>query len=89
MSGLGRIATSARPTCPAVGSSGWRLVRDPPPPADPLSRRADLRRRSDRPPPVLGPDCELSGEGVTVFVTTHYMDEAESCDRLALIYRGA
>jgi ABC-2 type transport system ATP-binding protein len=31
---------------------------------------------------------ELSGEGVTVFVTTHYMDEAEYCDRLGLIYRG-
>jgi len=31
---------------------------------------------------------ELSGKGVTVFVTTHYMDEAEYCDRLALIYRG-
>jgi len=30
----------------------------------------------------------LSGQGVTVFVTTHYMDEAEYCDRLALIYRG-
>jgi ABC-2 type transport system ATP-binding protein len=25
---------------------------------------------------------------VTVFVTTHYMDEAEYCDRLALIYQG-
>lgn len=31
---------------------------------------------------------ELSGSGVTVFVTTHYMDEAEYCDRLGLIYRG-
>ena len=31
---------------------------------------------------------QLSSEGVTVFVTTHYMDEAEYCDRLALIYRG-
>jgi ABC-2 type transport system ATP-binding protein len=31
---------------------------------------------------------DLSGKGVTVFVTTHYMDEAEYCDRLALIYRG-
>jgi ABC-2 type transport system ATP-binding protein len=31
---------------------------------------------------------EMSGRGVTVFVTTHYMDEAEYCDRLGLIYRG-
>ncbi len=31
---------------------------------------------------------DLAGKGVTVFVTTHYMDEAEYCDRLALIYRG-
>ena len=30
----------------------------------------------------------MSQAGVTVFVTTHYMDEAEYCDRLALIYRG-
>jgi ABC-2 type transport system ATP-binding protein len=31
---------------------------------------------------------EQAGRGVTVFVTTHYMDEAEYCDRIALIYRG-
>jgi ABC-2 type transport system ATP-binding protein len=31
---------------------------------------------------------ELSGKGVTIFVTTHYMDEAEYCDRLGMIYRG-
>jgi ABC-2 type transport system ATP-binding protein len=30
----------------------------------------------------------LSDKGVTVFVTTHYMEEAEYCDTLALIYRG-
>jgi ABC-2 type transport system ATP-binding protein len=32
---------------------------------------------------------DMAGEGVTVFVTTHYMDEAQNCDRLALIYKGA
>jgi ABC-2 type transport system ATP-binding protein len=31
---------------------------------------------------------EMGEKGVTTFVTTHYMDEAEYCDRLALIYQG-
>ncbi len=31
---------------------------------------------------------ELSDAGHTVFVSTHYMDEAEYCHRLALMYRG-
>ncbi len=30
----------------------------------------------------------LSAQGVTVFVTTHYMEESEYCDRLGIIYRG-
>jgi ABC-2 type transport system ATP-binding protein len=30
----------------------------------------------------------LVADGVTVMVTTHFMDEAEYCDRVALIYRG-
>ena len=44
---------------------------------DPIARRDfwDLIRR-------------LSEAGRTVFVTTHYMDEAEYCHRLALMYRG-
>ncbi|NOY98714.1 MAG: ABC transporter ATP-binding protein [Chloroflexi bacterium] len=44
---------------------------------DPISRRAfwDLLYK-------------LVAEGVTVFVTTHYMDEAEHCHRLAFIQRG-
>ncbi len=31
---------------------------------------------------------QLSEKGNTVFVTTHYMDEAEYCHRLALMYKG-
>ncbi len=44
---------------------------------DPISRRAfwDLI-------------YETAAGGVTIFVTTHYMEEAEYCDRLGLIYRG-
>ena len=30
----------------------------------------------------------LTQRGVTVMVTTHFMDEAEYCDRIGLIYRG-
>jgi ABC-2 type transport system ATP-binding protein len=31
---------------------------------------------------------QMGEKGVTTFVTTHHMDEAEYCHRLALIYRG-
>jgi len=31
---------------------------------------------------------DAAEKGITVFVTTHYMDEAEYCDRIALVYRG-
>ena len=31
---------------------------------------------------------DTTARGVTVFVTTHFMDDAEHCDRLAMIYGG-
>ncbi|MEP6917506.1 MAG: DUF4162 domain-containing protein, partial [Acidobacteriota bacterium] len=44
---------------------------------DPLSRRQFWRLIDT-----------LSASGVTVLVTTHYMDEAERCHRVALIHAG-
>jgi ABC-2 type transport system ATP-binding protein len=50
--------------------------------------------------PTLGLDPQTRGhiwqyildlrqrEGVTLFLTTHYMDEAENCDRIAIIDHG-
>ncbi len=31
---------------------------------------------------------EAASEGITVFVTTHYMDEAEYCDRISIMSEG-
>jgi len=44
---------------------------------DPISRRRFWRLID-----------EMAAAGVTVFVTTHYLDEAEYCHRLALIHAG-
>jgi len=66
-------------------SLGCAIVHEPPilfldeptSGVDPISRRGfwDL---------IYG----MAARGTTVFVTTHVMDEAEHCDRLAMIYRG-
>jgi ABC-2 type transport system ATP-binding protein len=89
MAGLGRHRQARTATL----SGGWKqrlalgcaILHEPPiifldePTAgvDPLSRRS-----------FWALIYQLADTGVTVFVTTHYMDEAEYCDRLGLIYRG-
>ena len=44
---------------------------------DPLARRAFWRLIYD-----------LAADGITILVTTHYMDEAESCQRIAIMHTG-
>jgi ABC-2 type transport system ATP-binding protein len=74
-------------------SGGWKqrlalgcaILHDPPilfldeptSGVDPIARRA-----------FWGLIHDLSASGHTVFVSTHYMDEAEYCHRIALMYRG-
>jgi len=63
--------------CAVLHEPSILFLDEPTSGVDPLSRRAfwDLIHAMAR-------------SGVTVFVTTHYMDEAEYCDRLALLHRG-
>jgi len=64
--------------CAILHEPSLLFLDEPTSGVDPLSRRGfwDLI-------------YEMSKAGTTVFVTTHYMDEADYCDRLALIFRGS
>ena len=63
--------------CALMHSPDVLFLDEPTSGVDPLTRRE-----------FWGHINALVEKGVTVLVTTHFMDEAEYCDRITLIYRG-
>lgn len=64
--------------CTIIHSPEVIFLDEPTAGVDPLSRRSFWELIQD-----------LSAKGTTIFVTTHYMDEAEHCHRLGLMYQGS
>ena len=63
--------------CATMHDPAVLFLDEPTSGVDPLTRRE-----------FWGHINALVGRGVTVVVTTHFMDEAEYCDRIALVYQG-
>jgi len=86
---LGSHADDPSGLAPPVTSSASRW-----PPAlltslNTVSRRATQRCGSAGAPGLLAPHYGTPRAGVTIIVTTHFMQEAEYCDRIATWMRAA
>ncbi len=64
--------------CSTIHEPPLLFLDEPTAGVDPVSRRAFWERIH-----------EIAHGGTTIVVTTHYMDEAERCHRLAFIFRGS
>jgi ABC-2 type transport system ATP-binding protein len=63
--------------CAIAHQPGMLFLDEPTAGVDPASRRLFWQKIH-----------ALASQGTTILVTTHYMDEAERCDRLAFLSRG-
>jgi ABC-2 type transport system ATP-binding protein len=63
--------------CAMMHEPGVLFLDEPTSGVDPMVRRSFWDRIN-----------AMAAAGVTVMVTTHFMDEAEYCDRIGIIYRG-
>ena len=89
MAGLrGREGAAHELAVGRMAAAAGARVRHPPRTSDRVSRRTHRRRRSALSPPVLAPHRRACRAGVAVLVTTHYLDEAEHCHRIAIIQAG-